>query len=460
MRKSLKSIFPLVFLLLFALGLAGCGAASSPPASLPAPVSRLISIGNPDDIGLVSVLGAEGSVLPNAQVRVQKINAVARANSWLDLLLANAWAQSTDPSVITVATDQGFFELLIKAEVGDTLLIQQEQNDEVSPGVDLKVNGNVVRLPVLPGGFFETVPGRLSVTGSPEDSPLGQLFDIDYADSISPASFPEVLQEFDGCPGINGLVVDDGDGLGSLLCTENESFVNFSPDGQVSAQFQEIEGVRFIDGRPETNEGVLGVASPLASVSTFDTSTGSLQCDYLLTSPEGSFQHLQTTRVRILDAGPMASKTIFLALSQFENGSWVLTLFEPTDCTSFTTLQQVVLPADMQPYDMVGFQFGERALVSYPQANRVLLVDLTLDSSVPIPVGINPLGLAVREDESSAFVVNQEENSLTHIDLNSLATQDIPDLGVLPEEVLLVESLGLGTILSPADRSVVSFTLP
>jgi hypothetical protein len=349
---------------------------------------------------------------------------------------------------------------MIKAEVGDILLIQQEQGEEVSPGVDLKVNGNVVRLPVLPGGFFETVPGRLSVTGAPTDSPLGQLFDIDYAASLSPASFPEVLQEFDGCPGINGLVVDDADGLGSLLCTDNESFVNFSPDGQVSAQFQEIEGVRFIDGRPENNEGVLGVASPLTSVSTFDTSTGSLQCDYLLTSPEGDFPHLQSTRVRILDADPMASKSVYLALSQFENGSWVLTRFEPNDCFTITILQQVVLPAEMEPYDMVGYQFGERALVSYPQANRVLLVDLTLDEIVPIPVGIHPLGLAVRQDESAAFVVNQDENSLTHIDLLSLATQDIPDLGILPEEVLLVESLDLGTILSPADRSVVSFPLP
>jgi len=459
MRKTYKSIIPLGFLLLTCFGLGGCTGGASPPASLPAPVSQLISVGNPDSIGLVSVFGAAGSVLPNALVRAQNLTQTAANSSWMDLLIPLAMAQGSDPTVSVEADNLGQFELGIKADVGDTILVQQLLDGEQSPNVDLKVNGNVVRLPVLPRGFTEPEPGLLSVTGAMEKSPDGELFDIDFAENPSPPSFPAAVQTFNACPGINGVVIDAEDGLGSLLCKENESLVNFSPDGDIMAQFQEIDGVRFIGGRPERNQGVLGVAKIDASVVTFNTATGSLQCDYLIPHPGGKAKHLQTTRAEWLDLDNTGVDSVLLALSQYDDGSWVLTRFQPLDCTNFAILNQMELPADLNPFDMDGYQFGEQALISIPDSNRVLLVDLDRDTFASIPVGKSPLGVAVSQNQSTAYVVNNDDNSLTRIDLLTLATNDIPAVGIFPTQIQLLESLGLGTVLSSGDRAVVTFPL-
>ncbi len=458
-RKLSKSFIPLSFLVLVAFSLLSCSGASSPPASLPAPVSQLISIGNPDEIGLVSVLGTSGSVLPNAVVRAQNISQITVVNRWYDFLVSVAWAQVGDPVVSVEANNEGAFEIGLKANIGDSIFIMQVFNGEQSPNVDLKVNGNVVRLPVLPRGLTQPELGLLAVTASNIQSPNGHLFNLDYNETLSPLSFPESAQDFNSCPGLNGLVLDAQDGLGSLLCKDNETLVNFSPDGDLMAQFQEINGVRFIGGRPERDQGVLGIAKIDTSVVTFNTATGSLQCDFLLPHPQGKAKHVQTTRAQWLDLEPFNETSIIVALSQYDDGSWVLTRFQPIGCTEFTILDQVELSDGLEPYDMAAFSFGEMALISVPNSNRILLIDLVSGIATSMPVGKSPLGVAVSQDETTGYVVNSDDSSVSLLDLFSGETLDIPGLGIFPTQIVLLESQGVGTVLSPEDRSIVSFSL-
>jgi len=135
MLRTYGSRIALLLLCFFAL--ASCGGGGAPPASIPAPVTQLMTISPPDQTGAVQIVGQEGAALPNATVQARNVNQVGPF-SWLkNLLLREACAQTFITE--TVADANGAFTLLIDGASGDRIDLIQELNGDVSPPVSLTV---------------------------------------------------------------------------------------------------------------------------------------------------------------------------------------------------------------------------------------------------------------------------------------------------------------------------------
>src|SRR5262245_43644476 len=104
----------------------GCGGsgASSPPASIPAPVSSLITLTTPDPTGLIIVTGQDNSVEPNALVLAANLSQGGTVFRWQDLFIRNAYAQTFEAS--TNADANGAFSLFIDGSTGDQIGLRQE----------------------------------------------------------------------------------------------------------------------------------------------------------------------------------------------------------------------------------------------------------------------------------------------------------------------------------------------
>jgi len=131
----LKRLVLFSFLMLFILPNLRCGG-GAPPASIPAPVSSLLSISPPDQTGAVAINGAPNSVFPNATVQAANTSQ-GGTFSLLDWLIPSAQAQVF--SVNTTADDQGAFSLLIDGQSGDVIELRQELNGDVSDVTQLVV---------------------------------------------------------------------------------------------------------------------------------------------------------------------------------------------------------------------------------------------------------------------------------------------------------------------------------
>lgn len=135
MRKIFKTLFlviaGLTFLIPSVSHIAGCGSgASVPPASIPAPVSSLISLTVPDPTGLIIVTGDEGAVEPGATVVAANISKGGVVNLWTDWLIPSAHAQVFEAT--TTADDAGRFVLNIDGDSGDQIGLRQQVGTEES----------------------------------------------------------------------------------------------------------------------------------------------------------------------------------------------------------------------------------------------------------------------------------------------------------------------------------------
>lgn len=126
-----------IFLLMQSLTWAGCGGGGAPPASIPAPVTQLMTISEPGPTGAVSIVGAPGAAQPGANVQAQNVNQVGPFTWLKELLLRSAHAQTFFVEV--TADNQGAFNLLIDGATGDRIDIRQEVNGDFSPAVSLTV---------------------------------------------------------------------------------------------------------------------------------------------------------------------------------------------------------------------------------------------------------------------------------------------------------------------------------
>ncbi len=137
MKKFLTLLSVLVLLSSAALFGSGCGGGGAPPASIPAPVTQLMTISEPGPTGAVSITGAPGAVQPNANVQAQNVDQVGPFTWLKELLIRSAHAQTFFVEV--PADNQGAFNLLIDGAGGDRIDIRQEVNGEFSPAVTLIV---------------------------------------------------------------------------------------------------------------------------------------------------------------------------------------------------------------------------------------------------------------------------------------------------------------------------------
>jgi hypothetical protein len=134
MKKTIRALFLLtagfLFLIPSVSSVGGCGTgASAPPASIPAPVSSLITVSSPNEDGLVLVSGAPGAVLPNASVIAANLTQGGFVQRLESLFIRDAHAQ-VQASV--TADDQGAFDLELEGANGDEIGLRQIDNGDQS----------------------------------------------------------------------------------------------------------------------------------------------------------------------------------------------------------------------------------------------------------------------------------------------------------------------------------------
>ncbi|HEX5035592.1 MAG TPA: hypothetical protein VFX30_00315 [bacterium] len=134
MKKILRALFLLASGFLFLIpafsSVGGCGSGvNAPPASIPAPVSSLITVSPPNQDGIVLVSGAPGAVLPNASVIAANLTQGGFVQRLEELFLRSAHAQV---QAAVTADDQGAFDLELEASEGDEIGIRQIVDSEPS----------------------------------------------------------------------------------------------------------------------------------------------------------------------------------------------------------------------------------------------------------------------------------------------------------------------------------------
>ena len=135
--KKLLTYFSSIFFLFTCSALIACGGGGAPPASIPAPVTQLMTISSPGPTGAITIQGQDGAALPNANVQARNVDQVGPFTWLKQLLIRNAHAQTFITEV--PADNQGAFILQIDGASGDRIDIRQELNGDFSPEVSLTV---------------------------------------------------------------------------------------------------------------------------------------------------------------------------------------------------------------------------------------------------------------------------------------------------------------------------------
>jgi len=133
MRHLTKRLIGALIATVLLSTLASCSgsSASAPPVDLPAPITGRVTISNPDADGNVTITGTAGAVDAGAMVMaVNEEVAGTVAIKLLNMMIRSAYAQTSFPSVCdetghacAVADDEGAFEMILAAELGDSIVI-------------------------------------------------------------------------------------------------------------------------------------------------------------------------------------------------------------------------------------------------------------------------------------------------------------------------------------------------
>lgn len=447
----------LLILLVFGLlrsGALSCGGAS-PPAGIPAPVSNLMSVGNPDGSGTVTVTGAPGSVNPGAMVSGSNTSGVA--SSFSRLWMNAAWAENQSFSASTIADTDGSFRLRLNASIGNILRLTQALGTDTSLPTELPVTGRVVTLGVNPQGLgVDTVTHLVYVTAS-EDSE-GLVFSLPL-NSANPASAlsssPPPAFSLNELEGIGDVGVDEELGKVFSVSAMDNSLVRFPLATEMSLSDQTLSSPLVIDVLNQSNLAVIGLADSTASLVLFDTASEKFSCSFLIPSPSGVLSHVATPLLQVIQNEK--GVTEFFAVSQYQDGSWALSRITFSGCSiGFALTAQVALPASVEPKGLAVFNSGANALITDGAGNQVLVADFNAGTwTAAVPVGKSPTGIAINTVSDRAYVVNSGDNSVTSIHLSDLSTATQTSIGLSPTDISVDPDLNIGVVLSPFDQSAV-----
>jgi Uncharacterized conserved protein len=445
-------LFLAVWFSLLRLGAISCGGAS-PPAGIPAPVSNLMSVSNPDGSGTVTVTGAPGAVNPGATVLGDNLS--GGSSGLQSLLIRTAIAESTALSSTTIASTDGSFQLRLTASIGNSLRITQSVDKDTSLPTQVQVSGNVVALDAKPQGLgLDSLTHQAYVSGSQDST--GFVFSLPL-NSVAPLqSSPPATFTLADKGGIGDVEVDEDMGKVFAVAPMENSFVRFPFSTEMSISDLTLSSPLDIDISQELNLAVIGLADSSISIALFDTLQEKFTCDYLIDAP-GTAEHVATPLVKA-ELSKSGSLQV-IAVSQYQNDVWVVSRVQFSDCpTGFAIAGQIILPPSALPQGIAVMQDGDLALVTDATANQVLLVDFNTQSiRAAVPVGLNPVGVAINPTNNHAYVVNSGDNSVTSIDLQTFTTQTHAGIGLNPTEIAIDAQLGLAVVLSSFDQTAVFF---
>lgn len=449
----MKKIFNGIFSLLIVCSLFACGGGASPPAGIPAPVSQLLAVSNPDASGNVTVSGDAGAVTGGANVTATNITQTAQGTPFKDLFIKKAYAGTLPPVFVatTTAAPDGSFRLTLSANLGDEIEVVQEVNGEVSDPTILVVSGNNVALggTVRGLGVDKDLAVAYPTSGLNGD---GQVFALNFLDN-TPLSFPNPDFLISAFGGITEISINGIDRRGLAVSPTENSLACLDLDNPNSPVFLGLGASPVaVNIQPFGTLAAVGIQSDLESITLIETNPcGFFNCTILIQHPLGE-THVATRFVQI-------RPDIVIALSEFADGSYWVTQIDTSACPGTPSPQAagVELPSGILPGGMAIYNFFNNVLVSDSNSNQVYLVDFSGPSITPITVGENPMGIDVDAAENYAFVVNRADNgfsSVSKINLMDLSVVTREGAGLKPTHIGLLDEFGLAAILSSVDNAV------
>ncbi len=443
-------------------GMVGCGSVSSPPAGIPAPVSNLMTVSNPDSNGEVTVTGSPGSVESGATVSAGNISEGGMVWRLEKLWIGTAHAQDAGVTAMVIANADGSFRLVIKGKVGEIIRVIQIVNGQLSTPTDLAVAEDTIALNFPPRDVAMHEPLHIAfVTGADESA--GLVVSLNLASGTTLLSFPDPTLSFPGRTGITGITMDPDAGKGLVISPTENTLISFPLASPSSFTVRPITAPQAIDSWPNQQRSAVGVAGATASLFAFDDAVNNFfePCFFLITEPGGKTPHQSTPFVDVEDDNPVGPMQI-IAASQFADGVWVVSrvLFHDTCSTGFSPDKQVVLPSGVTPGGLVSFKKSDSALVTNSAGHEVLVIDLFNQVVAnTIQVGNGPKGVAVDLIDNKAYVVNSVDNSVTSINLSNFATNTVGSVGLAPSEIAIDSNTHQAVILSQIDQAAVILDL-
>lgn len=436
--------FRLCFFLFVLVALGACQA--SPPVGIPAPVSELLSVGNPDSNGAVKLTGAPGAVNGGALVTVNDVSQTS-IHWYQKLILAMAYAgQNLQDSLF--ANPDGSFELDFSAQVGDTLEVFQTVDGETSPPTVLKIEGNVVN---LEGGLrdleVDSSDGSLWISSS---NGAGRIYRLNFGEGL-PASFPAPHCETNLDDGITRLAITESDRTGFVISPNADVYYTFSLDSACAPNPIPLPATPVdIAPAPVANNVLIALeGSEGDSIVSADGKGLNSNCNVSIVHPSGSVPHAATL---LLAATSMELPRVF-AVSRFQDNSHWVSAFNADVCPD-AKQADIMLPDGVEPSGLAVLD-SDRVLISDASHDQVLLVDFAQRAvEAPMAVGQTPMGIAVSINLNRAFVVNEGSNSLSAIDLDDFSVSTLTGVGLMPVQIGLLPNGMQAGILSTFDGAI------
>ncbi|MBI4411610.1 MAG: hypothetical protein HY541_03905 [Deltaproteobacteria bacterium] len=430
----MKHILHLLLIGLFSSLISCSGGNATPPASIPAPVSGLISISSPDTEGFVRITGGAGSVENNAEVQVNNL--------------------TISSSVSANADADGSFETEIAASIGDSLEILQTVDGSTSTASAEEVPGNaplVEEIPVDTAVLSDLDEGIVGTTdGTDSFLYIFDLVSFELSGTVTVEDFNLTALDYD-TESREGYLIDYTNSRAAVLTEAGElkggSTLSITKPTAVAAMEEEYLAI-------------VGQESSGVSVTVIDNSnsTPTTSVTALLPHPEGTAGHRRTFALSF-DETASEGIVALAGLSIFSNNDTVLSyVLYDINAESLSLSFQVNL-GNGEFGDVILFSDGEEALVSDRDNDTVIRFSGTeFATQETIVVGDHPAGMAVEESTGIAFVANEDANSITLIDLtdNSVSgTQTTDDgVGLSPVALSVDDDPSVVVIANEASRSI------
>lgn len=425
------------------------GTPSSPPISLPSPVSHA-TISSPDASGSVRVTGEAGFADGGTAITVTNLSVASGDSALKNFLLSRAYA-ATSASI--VAESDGSFQTTIEASAGNSINLAYTLG-----GTEKSSTSSVPN-------FQTPLPTDITFSDMAYDSANNKAYAVGN-DGIDGFVYPVNLSTktlgtaitLSGGSSAEFIAIDNTDGTAIVIDSENNlAFIFDLATATVTsasilsssdvATFPGFGGLAIIahTNSSSVSASLFDLEDLIAiSISSAMTDDGDLHDDALLIAT---------------DTNSVGEK-VFAHISLMEDGNIHLLAFHIDPDTLLISQTSATELDTSNPGGLALFSNGTKALVTDRDNDRVLLVDIVTEGITNIAVGDDPRGVAVGPDESEAFVVNSGGRTVSTINLsdNSVATSNI-FLGLSPTEILLdpTDTNDVFGVLNTTDNSVSIF---
>ncbi len=456
-KKMIKNFFLVLLTSFFIIAsMVHCGG-GSPGPNIPAPVGELMSISSPDLEGLVKVTGMNGAVFPQATVVVTNKSKHEGDSLIKDLNKAGDLRQeSITTQAATVADINGSFEVYVRADIKEEVAVVQilegEQSDEtelIVPDNTLSLRSSLSHLSVNPYDNLAVMIGN--------DDQNGLVYMLKYSPVIPLYSHQEPTIKLDQSNQLSKVAVHPFKSIALAISEKDNLLIYFSLNEGASSESFSVNSPLSITIQPDVELAALGLQGK-SSIQLYDTLNHSLSCEVTINNSLGDSEHVQTKFVDIQLDNQENIK--FVAASEFDDGSVILSKISFSSCENpIAGMTQVLLPQGIELSGMASFDFGNKALVSDGNSNRVYLVDLVNLKLIPIIVGETPHEIIIDELYNSAYVANVGDNSVSFIDLLTREVKTKEHIGLMPSTLGLFYNLEEAAVFSSFDNSVVFIDL-